>query len=661
MESTTSVIGDSRARGWKEAALKAPTTADDSSSFDSKLRLAVGWVDNTSADLQAPYRVIRNICYIGAGYVGGPTAAVTAYQNPNIRVTVVDKDEQRIRRWNSKHLPIYEPGLREIVRIARDGSSAVVLSNEAGRSGGDKHDVPIPSGDRGLAYSTEMIGVPAREPNLFFSADMGKCIGEADIVFIAVNTPTKLSGMGAGCATNMAPFEAAAFEIALYARAGTIIVEKSTVPCGTAQIVENMLADHRPGAHFEILSNPEFMAAGTAVQDLVYPDRVLIGSSQTHSGRRAAQVLIDVYASWVPQTRIITTNIWSSELSKLAANAMLAQRISSVNSISAICEKTGADIDEVAASIGRDPRIGSKFMKAGIGFGGSCFKKDILSLVYLADSLGLKEVSEYWRQVIKINEYQRDSFSRRVIHCLNNTLVGKKITIFGFTFKANTSDTRESLSLDIVKAFLDENPREIAIFDPCSNPAVIRREIRMLLRDQLSWSETGEPIVVYLDAYEACADSNAILITTECEEFRNKGSQSSLSPTRTSNEYVDPRSQHEITDMDKLSDRDFSNSSEALGSASGTGSLLGQYRDEPACAENCPECVFAKMNGGTAVRNEEKLRTKEQVDWPKIFDCMKKPKWLFDGKGVVDPTMMATLGFHVESVGRRGFRGLARY
>ncbi|KAI1125524.1 nucleotide sugar dehydrogenase [Nemania abortiva] len=565
------------------------------------------------------HRCVRNICCIGAGYVGGPTAAVIAYQNPHIRVTVVDRDSVRIQQWNSRHLPIYEPGLRYIVRVARDGSKAFAFA----RSDGDT-------------------------PNLFFSANVREAIADADLIFIAVHTPTKSSDAGAGCAMDMSTFEAVAYEIAEYARAGTIVVEKSTVPCRTAQLVQDILTAHRPAVHFEILSNPEFLAAGTAVHDLLHPDRVLVGCSQTPSGRCAADALADLYGAWVPRGRIITTNVWSSELSKLVANAMLAQRISSINSISAICEATGAEIDEVAASIGSDARIGDKFLKAGIGFRGSCFKKDVLGLVYLADSLGLSDVGEYWRQVVKINEYQRGRFSSRVVRCLNNTLVGKKITFLGFTFKANTSDVRESPTRDIIRILLDEKPHEIAIFDPCCDLAVVRHEIKRILRHRPD-AESGEtfPVVAYSDVYEACAESNAILIMTECDEFRNtKASVLPVHNDHESREHFDPRpfARHEPSEMDILSLHRFLIRSSPV-SACEEEDPLRRYEEEPACAEDCPECRLTKASGGKA---------RQAVDWHRISYHMKKPKWLFDGKGVIDPEEMSKLDIRVESIGRRG-------
>lgn len=423
------------------------------------------------------------------------------------------------------------------------------------------------------------------------------------------------------------------------------------------------MAVHRPGVHFEILSNPEFLAAGTAMKDLMQPDRVLIGSSATASGRRAADALASVYAAWVPRSCIVTTNVWSSELSKLVANSMLAQRISSINSISAICEKTGADVDEIALSIGYDPRIGDKFLKAGIGFGGSCFKKDILSLVYLAESLGLDEVGEYWRQVVKMNEYQRNRFSRRVIKCLNNTLVGKKVTLLGYAFKANTSDTRESPALEIIKTLLEEGPLEIAIFDPCCNVAVVRDEIRTLLRGQVALKDDGGPIVVYNNAYEACASSNAVLITTEFDEFRNTAaipalpsmpSNATIRPRFKSIKALDPRPLERLdpTESEILSLHKYLLRAAPMASL-GDGDPLQRYNPEPSCAGDCPDCGLVKSGYSTA-GNSDEYKPKEKLDWNKISYHMKGPKWVFDGKGIIDAMGLSKLGIRVESVGCQG-------
>lgn len=442
---------------------------------------------------------------------------------------------------------------------------------------------------------------------------------------------------------------------------------------------------HRPGLHFEILSNPEFLAAGTAMNDLLYPDRVLIGCSPTSAGRRAAAALASVYAAWVAPDKIITTNVWSSELAKLVANSMLAQRISSINSIAAVCEETGANVDEVAAAIGVDPRIGDKFLKAGIGFGGSCFKKDILSLVYLAQSLGLDEVAAYWRQVNSMNEYSRDRFTSRVIKCLNNTLAGKKVAILGYAFKKNTNDTRESPALEIIRTLLEEGPREVAVYDPCCNPSTIRDELKRLLRNSQSkvLKEEGGPLVVYENAYEACMAAEAVLITTEFDEFRSDMSMrdqhsnmhdhkvlqvdpvlcralhpaSSLQqPTKPG--HFDPRPFNGpgLCEMDILSLHSFLNRGYVavcppLDNSSLTlaGNPLGRLKPEPMCENNCPDCA-TEQNGYTL---HEEYKPKQKLDWKKISCLMAKSRWLFDGRGVVDTREMELLGFRVHSVGRK--------
>ncbi|KAI2633543.1 nucleotide sugar dehydrogenase [Hypomontagnella submonticulosa] len=641
-----------------DGASTAPTTPDGSSSSSPMLHpeLAAD-LERTGLPALSPVpdmsRPIRNICCVGAGYVGGPTAAVIAYQNPHLRVTVVDKNEKRIRRWNSRHLPIYEPGLGDIVRIARDGSRQCYFINNPARVDDESPYLSISRNPERTRHNT-WTSAPPRTPNLFFSTKVAESIRDADVVLIAVNTPTKSRGAGAGSATDMTAFEAVTSEVAQNARPGTIIVEKSTVPCRTAELVQKTMAVHRPAVHYEVLSNPEFLAAGTAMKDLMYPDRVLIGSSMTTSGRKAAEALAGIYAAWVPRSRIITTNVYSSELSKLVANSMLAQRISSINSISAICEKTGANVDEIAASIGCDPRIGDKFLKAGIGFGGSCFKKDILSLVYLAESLGLDEVGEYWRQVVKMNEYQRDRFSRRVIKCLNNTLVGKKLTLLGYAFKANTSDTRESPALEIIKTLLEEGPKEIAIFDPCCNPVVVRAEIRGLLKGQAALKEDGGPIEIYSSAYEACNGSHAVLITTEFDEFRTNAAESQSKPSISSQPAwsADPRPlSYGPSETDILSLHKFLLRAAPAG-AYPDSDPLRRYNPEPACEADCPDCGLIKTSGYSTAGNSGEERPKERLNWSKIAYHMSKPKWLFDGKGIVDPKVLTPLGIRVESVGR---------
>ena len=368
---------------------------------------------------------VKNICCIGAGYVGGPTMAVIALKCPDINVTVVDVNKDRIDAWNNEDfskLPVYEPGLADVVKVAR------------GR-------------------------------NLFFSTDVDKAIDESEMIFIAVNTPTKTYGEGKGEAADLKYVELCARTIARVAKTNKIVVEKSTLPVRTAEAVQTILDSTGNGVHFEVLSNPEFLAEGTAIQDLFKSDRVLIGGQQTESGKKAISTLVDIYANWIPKEKIYTTNVWSSELSKLVANAFLAQRISSINSISALCEATEADIEEVATAIGMDSRIGSKFLKASVGFGGSCFQKDILNLVYIAKSLGLNEVSEYWNQVIKINDYQKERFAKKIMTSLFGTVSGKKITLLGWAFKKDTNDTRESAAIYIADMLID-NGAEICVYDP---------------------------------------------------------------------------------------------------------------------------------------------------------------------------------------------------
>lgn len=440
------------------------------------------------------------------------------------------------------------------------------------------------------------------------------------------------------------------------------------------------MAVHRPGVPFHILSNPEFLAAGTAVNDLLYPDRVLIGSSPTPAGRRAAAALASVYSAWVPRARILMTNVYSSELAKLVANSLLAQRISSINSIAAVCERTGADVDEVAAAVGVDPRIGDRFLKAGIGFGGSCFKKDVLSLVYLAASLGLDEVAAYWRQVHAMNEWSRDRFTARVVRCLHNTLAGKKLAVLGYAFKKNTNDTRESPALEIIRALLEEGPAEVAVFDPCCHPGAVREEIKRLLGgekgDKMILREDGGPLVVYENAYEACSAADAVLITTDFDEFKSgrSGGTSVVSAEGLGGPAVaaaarpqkpgtfDPRpfNSSRPSELDLLALHKYLVTQPAavslpLAGASSTSTTssesqdpLRRLRPEPACGEDCPDCRLEK----SGYSPNEEYKPKERVDWAKIGYHMKKPRWLFDGRGVVDVREMELLGFRVESVGR---------
>lgn len=421
------------------------------------------------------------VCCIGAGYVGGPTCAMIAKMAPDVRVEVVDLNQQRIDAWNSDCLPIYEPRLQEVVNACRG-------------------------------------------KNLFFTTEVAKAIIESDVIFVSVNTPTKVSGLGAGSAADLKWIEKATRNIAEVATSSKIVVEKSTVPCKTAESMRTILeSNSKPGIKFQILSNPEFLAEGTAIKDLENPDRVLIGCLQTEDGIAAQKVLADLYGRWVPQDRIITMNLWSSELSKLAANAMLAQRISSVNALSALCEATGADVDEVAYAVGKDTRIGPKFLKASVGFGGSCFQKDILNLVYLCESLHLTEVAEYWRQVIVINDYQKKRFVKRVVESLFNTVTGKKIAIFGFAFKKDTGDTRESAAIYIAKYLLEEHAN-IVIYDPkVTKEQILADLVSPDVHGHHAHDDTHVKKMTSIadSAYEAATRADAIIVATEWDEFKN--------------------------------------------------------------------------------------------------------------------------------------------
>ena len=408
------------------------------------------------------------VCCIGAGYVGGPTMAIIAQKCPHIEVTVVDINEDRIAEWNSDQLPVYEPGLDAVVQECRG-------------------------------------------KNLFFSADVDKAIVESDMIFLSVNTPTKTYGIGAGRAADLRYVENCARQIAKVAQGDKIVVEKSTLPVRTAESIKQILTANAKGRNFQILSNPEFLAEGTAIQDLESPDRVLIGGDPTKEGQDAVAQLVSIYENWVPREKIITTNVWSSELSKLTANAFLAQRISSINAISALCEATGANVDEVAHAIGTDERIGPKFLKASVGFGGSCFKKDILNLAYMCEHFGLQEVADYWNSVIEMNDYQKKRFSANVLSHLFNTVSHKKIALFGFAFKKDTNDTRESAAISIASDLLAETAN-VVIFDPKVSEAQIRKDLGV--------AEDNEKVCIAKDPYEAADEADAILVLTEWDMFK---------------------------------------------------------------------------------------------------------------------------------------------
>ena len=447
-----------------------------------------------------------NIVCIGAGYVGGPTMAMIARKCPGRKVTVVDIDAARIAAWRSDSLPFYEPGLKEVVAEAIDR-------------------------------------------NLFFSTDIRGAVAEADIVFVAVNTPTKTFGQGAGRAADLQYWEKTAREIKEYATHDLIVGEKSTLPVRTATAMKRVLESGGDGHHFEVLSNPEFLAEGTAIKDLEAPDRVLVGSDETPSGLEARDAVVGIYAEWVPRDRILTTNVWSSELSKLAANAFLAQRISSVNALSELCEKTGASVVEVAHAIGRDSRIGPKFLKAGVGFGGSCFKKDILNLVYLCEQQGLHEAAAYWNAVVEMNEHQETRFVGTMLKAMFNTVSGKRIALLGYAFKADTSDTRETPA-KVVADLLAEERAELVVCDPYALPNA-RREL----------ARHGDVVAFEEDPYKAVEGADAVAVLTDWRQFA-------------------------------------------------------------------------------------------ALDWKRVYDTMRKPAFLFDGRNCLDHTALFQMGFHVYAIGK---------
>ena len=410
-----------------------------------------------------------SICCLGAGYVGGPTMAMIAAKCPDIRVTVTDPNEKRIAAWNSDALPVYEPGLQQVVESARNR-------------------------------------------NLFFSTDVRKAIREADIIFVSVGTPTKTYGVGAGRAADLKYIESAARMIAEESVGPKIIVEKSTIPVKTAEAMLTILRSNSKSGTFQVLSNPEFLAEGTAIEDLENPDRVLIGGEQTPEGLAAIEKVAAIYARWIPREKILATNLWSSELSKLVANAFLAQRISSINSISALCEATGADVDEVARAIGKDSRIGPKFLKASVGYGGSCFQKDILNLTYLCQHFGLPEVAAYWESVVKMNDWQKSRFSGRIVSDLFNTVNGKHIGILGFAFKKDTNDTRETAAISVCRDLLAEGAK-VVVYDPQVSEEQIRADVL--------GADTNSNLIVVKTALEACDGAHAVAVLTEWDEFKD--------------------------------------------------------------------------------------------------------------------------------------------
>jgi len=491
---------------------------------------------------------------------------------------------KRIEAWKSDLLPIYEPNLDDVVKPARDGSEA-------------------------------------RKANLFFSTDVAGAIKKADLIFISVNTPTKIAGIGLGRAADLRYVESATRMIAEFAEDDKIIVEKSTVPCGTAESIREILsATCRPGLHFDVLSNPEFLAEGTAVTDLLSPDRILIGSLPNEEGFKAAAALADIYSGWVPREKIITMNLWSSELSKLAANALLAQRISSINALSALCEATGADIDEVSFAVGLDNRIGQRMLKASIGFGGSCFKKDVLNLVYMSECLHLTEVAAYWRSVVDINEYQKERFIKKIVNCLYNTLTDKKVAILGFAYKKDTGDTRESAAITIVNSLIAEKA-QVCIYDPQVREEQIWQDFKDTNSDIQAVKDT---VTVCSSAYEACADAQAIVIVTEWDEFSNKSPRAPLAMSsgnaKTASPVTNGRPAKRTMGQENISN----------GLSNGS----------------------SKQSNGTTATAVAGERLRARLDWAHIASIMRRPRFVFDGRNVVDPQKLEELGFWVECIGK---------
>ena len=416
---------------------------------------------------------IKNICCIGAGYVGGPTMAVIAYNCPEYKITVVDSNKSRIDQWNGpvENLPIYEPGLKEII-------SAV------------------------------------RNKNLFFTNDIEESIDKAGIIFIAVNTPTKTKGEGKGMAADLTNIHKCTEMIARISTSDKIIVEKSTAPVGTGEKIKSVLKSINNKNKFQVISNPEFLAEGTAINDLMNPDRVLIGGDSSEDGEEAANIVANIYKEWIPEDKIILTNLWSSELSKLASNAFLAQRISSINSLSALCEKTGAKINQVSKSVGMDSRIGSKFLQSSVGFGGSCFKKDVLNLVYLSNYYNLPEVAEYWENVLKINEFQKERFAKKINQIFEKEKIQKSISILGWSFKKNTNDSRESASIDITK-YLLSNGFSINVYDPKVSHTRILNDLG------IRYNKKPENLKISSSVRDSLSGSYGICVLTEWDEFKN--------------------------------------------------------------------------------------------------------------------------------------------
>ncbi len=490
-----------------------------------------------------------------------------------------------------------------------------------------------------------------RTPNLIFSDKVRESIAEADLIFLCVPTPTKFTGTGAGRAADLVYVEKAARMIAEVAKDDKIVVEKSTVPCKTADRIRGTFsAMGRPGVRFDILSNPEFLAEGTAINDLLAPDRILIGSLKTEQGLQACAALADVYARWVPRERVITMNLWSAEMAKLAANALLAQRISSINALSAVCEATGADIDEVAFAVGLDRRIGSKMLKSSVGFGGSCFKKDVLNLVYIAETMHLPEVASYWNSVVEINEYQKDRFIKRIVACLFQTLTNKKVAILGYAYKKDTGDTRESAAISIVNHLIVENA-EVTIYDPKVEESAIWESLSY---GNDKFDRIKKRTTICKTAYEACEDADAVVIATEWDEFSNKNvkppasNPTTTTTTTTTSHGTAKRASSSSQDSEPTSSTNGISSKSSLADLSSRTSVADE--DETAVKGGTAPLVSIREHVATI----EQTQSDGRLDWSHVARVMRKPMYVFDGRNVVDAAKLGRLGFRVEGIGKAG-------
>ncbi|KAL8674489.1 MAG: hypothetical protein Q9168_001081 [Polycauliona sp. 1 TL-2023] len=711
--------------------MELPPNVALASATSSEQGTAAGLAYASMGIVELPLKTVKRITCMGSGFVGGkkwpiirflhvqadprkgPTSAVIAYKS-DVEVTVVDINADRISAWKSTSLPIYEPGLDDIVQAVR------------------AYDHPSQHRDSHKLKAGSENLVPTGHAKLSFSTDVDQAIADADLIFVCVNTPTKTHGIGKGSAADLDFVEAATRSIARVATQDKIVVEKSTVPCRTAQSIREILAANaHPGVRFDVLSNPEFLAEGTAIRDLLNPDRIIIGSMPTPTGYRAAAILAAIYEQWVPRERIITMNLWSSELSKLAANAMLAQRISSVNALSAICEATGADVDEVSYACGLDSRIGPQMLKAGPGFGGSCFQKDIFNIVYLSESLHLYEIADYWRAVINMNEHQKQRFTKRIIACLYNNLAGKKLAVLGFAFKKNTSDTRESPAITLVSNFVAERAR-VAIYDPRVQEDQIWRELENSGTDAEMMKRN---VSVHRTAYEACVAADAVVVMTEWDEFSNKSTgpttvvKEERKPLGPLNVNIYPSTSVSSQDADHDASRrlsspkldgaasfrgpsrrgagivikdpssgqikTFTNQRPSSGSSPsqspgrlsgpvqspprGVLSLQSRYANMAADGPLVPPPQFPGEHltsegfptGSETAQVPEKLRAtaassiegrlqggavtaSNRLDWARIASSMRKPRFVFDGRNILDHSKLEALGFRVEAIGKRG-------